>query len=211
MFNFDLTTLIATVPALLIAFAFHEYAHALAADRLGDPTPRSQGRLTLNPLVHLDLMGTLMVLLFHFGWAKPVQTNPRYYKMNPVRGHMLVALAGPVMNFFVALVATILYGLLIIWLGDSSWYPVFSPLMSTIILLNIMLGIFNLLPIPPLDGFSVLAGILPSRWAYKLRMIEPYGFIILMVVMLTGIFGKILGPLIDVVAIPYQMLLNFMI
>ena len=211
MFNFDLTTLIATIPALLIAFAFHEYAHALAADRLGDPTPRSQGRLTLNPLVHLDLMGTLMVLLFHFGWAKPVQTNPRYYKMDPVRGHMLVALAGPVMNFFVALIATILYGLLIIWLGGTSWEPVVAVIMGTIISLNIVLGIFNLLPIPPLDGFSVLSGILPSRWAYKLRMIEPYGFIILIVFMLTGIFGSVLTPLIDIVATPYQMLLNFMI
>ena len=108
MFGFNLTTLIANIPALLIGFAFHEYAHAWAADRLGDPTPRSQGRLTLNPLVHLDLFGTLMAFLYQFGWAKPVMTNPQYFKGDKLRGRMLVSLAGPTMNLIVAFVALLL-------------------------------------------------------------------------------------------------------
>ncbi len=194
MFGFDLTTLIANVPALLIGFAFHEFAHAWVADRLGDPTPRSQGRLTLNPLAHLDLFGTLMALFYRFGWAKPVMTNPSYFKGGPLRGRMLVALAGPAMNLFMAFLAVLAWLLTDHWLAASTWGPVVTIMLMAIIGMNLGLGIFNLIPIPPLDGFAVLTGLLPARYARTLWAIESYGMIILVLVLFTNILGSVLQP-----------------
>lgn len=195
--NIDLTTLIANVPALLIGFAFHEFAHAWAADKMGDPTPRSQGRLTLNPLVHLDLFGTIMALLFRFGWAKPVQINPQYFRGNPIRARMLVALAGPLINLLIAFIATILLLFTAAW--DSIWTPVLTQVIGAIVFMNLGLGIFNLLPVPPLDGFAVLGGLLPRRMAIRLYMLEPYGMIILMIVLLTNIATYVLLPVINII------------
>lgn len=194
MFGFDLTTLIANVPALLIGFAFHEFAHAWVADRLGDPTPRSQGRLTLNPFAHLDLFGTLMALLYRFGWAKPVMTNPTYFKGGPLRGRMLVAIAGPLMNLLIAFLAVIIWLLTDHWLAGSTWGPVSVTILMAIIGMNLGLGIFNLIPIPPLDGFAVLTGLLPFRYARHLWALESYGMIILVLVLFTNVLGSILQP-----------------
>lgn len=202
--GFDLTTIIANVPALLIGFAFHEYAHAFVADRLGDPTPRSQGRLTLNPFVHLDLFGTLMAVFFQFGWAKPVQTHPQYYKGNPTRGHMLVAIAGPLMNLFIAFIGMVVWIVLLHSFGASSWMPIFSKIMMAIVLMNLGLGVFNLLPIPPLDGFSILRWILPARFGNFLNILEQYGMIILMIVLFTDILGIVLFPLVGGLYSLYQ-------
>ncbi len=197
MFQSDLAFYIANIPALLIGFAFHEFAHAWAADRLGDPTPRSQGRLTLNPIAHLDLMGTLMALLFRFGWAKPVQTNPRYYKMDPMKGHTLVALAGPVMNLLVAFIMAFILEIINFTIGDSGWGASALYIVYAVVYMNLGLAVFNLLPIPPLDGFSVVTGLLPSKWAFKFRNIEPYGWVIMLILIFTGLTSLILFPVIS--------------
>jgi len=204
LFSFDLPTIIANIPALLIGFAFHEYAHAWAADRLGDPTPRSQGRLTLNPIAHLDLFGTIMALLYRFGWAKPVMTNPSYYRGDKKRGQMQVALAGSIMNLIVAFVVMFLWYLTMYWIQGSEWSDTISHIFRSTVLMNLGLGIFNLLPIPPLDGFGVLAAILPDRFAPQLHILEQYGMIILIVLLFTDILGTVLIPVRDLIASTYE-------
>jgi len=194
LFGFDLPTIIANVPALLIGFAFHEFAHAWVADRLGDPTPRSQGRLTLNPIAHLDLFGTLMALLFRFGWAKPVMTNPQYYRGDKRRGQMLVALAGPIMNLLMAFVVLFIQYATISWVLGSSYSVYISNVFEATVFMNLGLGIFNLLPIAPLDGFAVLVGVLPHRFAPQLHMLEQYGMIILMLLLFTPVLSAVLYP-----------------
>lgn len=191
---FNLTTIIANIPALLIGFAFHEYAHAWVADRLGDPTPRSQGRLTLNPFVHLDIFGTLMAVLYQFGWAKPVLTQPHYFKGNKERGRMLVSLAGPLANLLVAFIAMILWVLTLALLEDSSWSSTISQIFMSMVVLNLGLGVFNILPIPPLDGFSILRGIVPRRYSKVLNTLETYGMFILVIILFTNFLGIVLRP-----------------
>lgn len=192
--GFSLSSIIANVPALLIGFAVHEYAHALVADRLGDPTPRSQGRLTMNPLAHLDFFGALMALLFSFGWAKPVMTQPHYFKGNKARGRMLVAVAGPFANLVTAFLAMLGWILIVYFLGDSTWSPIVSQVFRALVILNLGLGVFNLLPIPPLDGFSILGWVLPARFGKFLSTLETYGMFILMVVLFTNILSVVLWP-----------------
>ena len=211
MFGFELPFLIANIPALLIGFAFHEFAHAWVADRLGDPTPRSQGRLTLNPLVHLDLFGTLMALLFRFGWAKPVMTNPQYFKGDKVRGRMLVSLAGPVMNLIIAFIAMLFWFLAMHWMQGSAWIDPISQMFQATVFMNLGLGIFNLLPIPPLDGFAVLGGILPRNLAHRLYALEQYGMIILIVLLFTDILSKVLYPAVRGIAYAYQMIITLIL
>ncbi|MDP4125632.1 MAG: site-2 protease family protein [Bacillota bacterium] len=211
MFGFDLPSLIANIPALMIGFAFHEFAHAWVADRLGDPTPRSQGRLTLNPFVHLDLFGTLMAFLYQFGWAKPVMTNPQYFKGNKLRGRMLVSIAGPLMNLFTAFVGLLLWYLTMHWLHGSSWSGVIALMFKSIVLMNLGLGLFNLLPIPPLDGFGVLGGILPERLAYRLFAFEQYGMIILVLLLFTDILSKVLFPAVNGIAYAYQTIITLVL
>ncbi|MDR3289404.1 MAG: site-2 protease family protein [Peptococcaceae bacterium] len=192
--NMDLAGLIANIPALLIGFAFHEYAHAWAAGKLGDPTPEARGRLTLNPLAHLDPIGTVLALVFRFGWAKPVPINPYNFR-NPIRGRMLVSLAGPVTNLIIALIATmalVFMQYLPVGGGDST----VSQILWAIVQMNLGLGVFNLLPVPPLDGFAILAGLLPQRWALKLYALEPYGMIILAFVLITNVAGLVLSPIV---------------
>jgi Zn-dependent protease len=204
LFGFNLQTLIANVPALLIGFAFHEYAHAWVADRLGDPTPRSQGRLSLNPIVHLDLFGTLMAFLFRFGWAKPVMINPQYFRGDKLRGRMLVSVAGPIMNLSIAFLALFLWYLTMHWLHGSEWSSVIELLFESLVFMNLGLGVFNLLPIPPLDGFAVLGGILPKHLAYRLLALEQYGMIILIILLFTNILSKILWPAVVGIFYVYQ-------
>lgn len=191
---FNLTTIIANIPALLVGFAFHEYAHARVADRLGDPTPRSQGRLTLNPFVHLDFFGALMAVLYQFGWAKPVLTQPHYFKGNKERGRMLVSIAGPLANLIVAFIAMLLWVITLAVVKDPSWVGTASLIFRSMVLLNLGLGIFNLLPIPPLDGFSLLRGVVPRQYSKFLNTLETYGMFILVIILFTNILGVVLGP-----------------
>lgn len=177
------------IPALLIAISFHEYAHARVSYSLGDPTPKWRGRLSLNPLVHLDPIGLIMLWLFRFGWAKPVEINPSYYK-EPKKGTILVSLAGPMANLILAFIAMIILKLDILRIGvlDSFIYILF--------LYNLTLAVFNLIPIPPLDGSKILAGLLPARQAYEFLKLEAYGPFVLILLVYFGLLGKILNPLI---------------
>jgi Zn-dependent protease len=187
---------------LLFAITVHEVAHGWVASKLGDPTARLLGRLTLNPIKHIDLVGTILVPLlllvvsaFVFGWAKPVPIDPRNFK-NSRRDTALVALAGPMANFAMALVwGSIAKGGLYllathnVWLGD--------PLLQmgkAGILINAMLGVLNLIPCPPLDGSKVLYSILPGRWVWRLQRVEPLGFLLLMFVWATGFLSYLLFP-----------------
>lgn len=168
---------------MLIAFTVHELAHAVTADRLGDPTPRRQGRITLNPLAHLDPIGTLMLLISGFGWAKPVMVQPAYLRGNPRTSMGIVAAAGPLSNLLMAIVAAIplRLGLVDMSVGSSSAVlPSLSFLLFQFIFINLILLFFNLIPIPPLDGFKILTAVLPAEMAYQLRPLEQYGFLILL-------------------------------
>lgn len=209
--DFNITMIIANIPALLIGFAFHEYAHAWVANRLGDPTPRSQGRLSLNPFVHLDLFGTIMALLFRFGWAKPVITNPHYFKGDRRKGLMMVAIAGSIANLIIAFVAMFFWILSMSWIQTSEWGSIISLIFQSIVLMNLGLGIFNLLPIPPLDGFTVLGGLLPESYEPKLQVLEQYGMIILLLVLFTGVLGKVLSPAVIGIYNLYQKIIILML
>jgi Zn-dependent protease len=181
---------------LLLAFAIHESAHARMADHLGDPTARLQGRITLNPFVHLDPVGTLLILFFGFGWGKPVMFDP-YNLRNPKRDSALIALAGPTSNFLMAIVTSIILHLV----ANSSSYFLsvsISQVLSIFLTLNVSLGVFNLIPIHPLDGFKVVAGFLPKKYYADWLSLERYGYIFL-ILLLLPFFGNapvemILGP-----------------
>ncbi|MBD5559633.1 MAG: site-2 protease family protein [Clostridia bacterium] len=182
--------LLYSLPAVLIALSFHEYAHAWAANWCGDATARSRGRMSLDPLKHLDPVGTICLLLFHFGWAKPVPVNPRNYR-HPRRDDVIVSLAGIIMNFIVAFVA---YGIYYITVYVAGWdNMIFVRIMTPIILLNITLGIFNLIPIPPLDGFHVLSAIAPRPMHKFGAAVGRYGMIILLVLLATGAISWLLN------------------
>ncbi|NPA49323.1 MAG: site-2 protease family protein [Thermodesulfobacteria bacterium] len=199
----DLHILIVMAVPLLAAVTVHELAHGLVAYRLGDPTPKMAGRLTLNPLKHLDLFGTLAFILTQtIGWAKPVPVNPRNLR-SPRRDMVWIALAGPAANFLLAaLCGLLLRNLkLLLWplslLGHEAVQFFGKPLLLMLALgvqLNVGLAIFNLLPIPPLDGSKVLAGLLPRKLAWHYSRIEPFGFVILLLLIFTGTIQKIILP-----------------
>lgn len=185
MFNLDIPTIIERVIVLLIAFTVHELAHAVTADYLGDPTPRRMGRITLNPLKHLDPFGTIMLIIAGFGWAKPVMTNPMNMRGNPHTSMAIVAFAGPLSNLVMAGIAAIFFRLGLVDInvlmsggGELS----FSSLVFQFLYINLALAFFNLLPVPPLDGSRILYAILPAEMVYRLRPLEQYGFMILFLV-----------------------------
>lgn len=188
----QLKSMLYVAPVILIAISFHELAHGYVSYKMGDPTPKMDGRLTLNPLKHLDLAGTLCLLVFHMGWAKPVRINTSYYK-NKKKGIILVSLAGPAMNFLLAFISLLIFGLLLKY-GNSSSYGIYVAVMLTYYsaVVNIGLGLFNLIPIPPLDGSNVLGEIVPkvNEFYYKIR---PYRSLILIVLLVSGILSRPLG------------------
>jgi len=166
--------------ALIIAITIHEFAHAFTADHFGDPTPRSYGRLSLNPLRHLDPLGTLMLIFFKFGWGKPVPIDP-YNLTN--REEMLVALAGPFSNFALA----IMFSIILRFVPSS----IFSVFLYMFIQTNLLLGVFNLLPIPPLDGSKVFLNLLPEEQSLAWEQaFDQYGMIILMVILFLPVGGS---------------------
>lgn len=186
MFDLDISTIIARVIVLLIAFTVHELAHAVTADFLGDPTPRRMGRITLNPLKHLDPFGTIMLIIAGFGWAKPVMVNPMNMRGNPRTSMAIVAIAGPLSNLIMASMAAILFRLGLVdlnslFLGNAGSFSL-ANLLVQFLYINLALAFFNLIPVPPLDGSKILFAILPAELVYRLRPLEQYGFMILFAV-----------------------------
>lgn len=207
MFDFSLTGLIAGLPGLVIALVIHEYAHAKAADVMGDFTPRMTGRLTLNPMAHIDPIGLIMLLVVRFGWAKPVMINARNFR-NWRQGELLVAAAGPVANLLVAFISLLAMALLF-KLGMFS--EGVRLVLSMMVLFNINFAIFNMLPLPPLDGSKVLMVLLPGRLAYKLMSLERYSFIILIFLMMTPFLTMILIPLQRLVLSVFNLIIGVII
>jgi Zn-dependent protease len=191
--SFNLLDFVFGLAALIVAITIHEYSHAWAAEHLGDPTPRLQGRLTLNPLAHLDPIGTIMLILVRFGWGKPVQFDP-FNLRNPRRDGALISFAGPVSNMLMATICSIFVRILPM--------TIFSVLLEEIVFMNVMLGIFNLVPIHPLDGFKIVEGILPEEQAHEWHGLERYGMFFL-IFLLFPIFGgtapiaRIISPVIN--------------
>jgi len=193
LFNLDPPILIARIITLIVAFSVHEFAHAWVADQLGDQTPRLNGRLTLNPLAHLDPIGSLMLLLSGFGWAKPVPVNPLSLRRRTPAGMMFVAAAGPLSNLLLAFIASIPFqlGLLSPFSTNGSLFPSLSFLLTEFIFINLILLFFNLIPIFPLDGEKVAEYFLPPNGQDTLLRLRPYGPMILMALLfllpMTGI------------------------
>jgi len=213
--NLDLPTLIARVIVLLVAFSVHEFAHALTADRFGDMTPRQNGRLTLNPLVHLDPMGSLMLIVAGFGWAKPVPINPYALEKRSSAATMWVSLAGPASNLLMAVLFAIPFQLGLVNAGSAfvqsgQVLPSLGYLLFEFVYINLLLFLFNLIPISPLDGEKILYYLAPPSLARAMDNIRPYGPILLLVVVFVGpiigfnFLGMVLGP-------PMQALLGVLI
>lgn len=192
MFGFG-PDMIYGIPGLLLAMTVHEYAHARVADNLGDMTPRMNGRLTLNPVAHIDPIGLIMLFFAQIGWAKPVPINIGNFA-NWRRGEMQVSLAGPLANLITALVATIVFALTVKIGAAPHW--VYSVL-QLIVIFNVNFAVFNMVPIPPLDGSKVLASVLPGRLAYQYQTsaINRYSFLILILLVFSGILGMIIWPI----------------
>lgn len=196
--------MIAGIPALVIAMVGHEYAHARVAVALGDFTPKLMGRLTLNPMSHIDPIGLLMMFLVHFGWAKPVSINPNNFK-NPRRDDMLVSFAGPAANFIIAFVAMFILALLLKL--DLHLTSGTILVLNLIVIYNINFGIFNLIPLPPLDGSRIVMQLLPYELQLKYAEISRFSFLIFLVIIMTPIVGWILIPIQRVILSIYQLIL----
>ena len=194
--------LLLTIPGVLIALTFHEFAHAWAADKLGDETPRVQGRLNLNPLSHVDPMGFVFLIVAGFGWGKPVQIDPRNFnsKHSISKAEAIVSAAGPIMNFILAFVFLILYYLLfrvtnVLEVLSGQWQLIINQVILYTISINIGLGVFNLIPLPPLDGSKILMHFLPyngKQWFYNNQQMF---YIIFLILFVTGLSSVILTPI----------------
>ena len=182
MGNFNIYDKMVMIPAILFAFAFHEFAHALCADRLGDKTPRYEGRLTLDPMRHIDIVGFIMIILVGFGWAKPVTTNPSAYK-NYYRDDFLVSIAGPIANFILSLIATVIlavYAATIYNYIPIDVASVIYDMIQSVVALNVMLGFFNLLPVPGFDGYHMLQDVFRDKFDKFEYAIGNYRILILL-------------------------------
>lgn len=198
----DILGLLLTIPGVLIAITFHEYAHGFAAEKLGDDTPRNQGRLSLNPLAHLDPIGVIMLIFAHIGWGKPVQINPNNFsrKISARTGEAIVALAGPLMNFILAFVFAIVYYAIATFATGFAFTTVGDIIMTMVqytVIVNIGLGVFNLIPLPPLDGSKILMAFLPyngKRWFEEHTQLF---YIIFLIIWITPLSGMIISPIIS--------------
>ena len=187
---------------ILFAITLHEAAHGWVANRLGDPTAKALGRITINPLKHIDPVGTIVVPLFLamvspfvLGWAKPVPVEPRYFK-SPLLDMALVAVAGPVSNFFMACIWAMFIKMAYLSLDNSPLLSFMAEMGKNGIIINIVLMVLNLLPIPPLDGGRVVTGLLPPNLAMQFMRLEKYGMVIILVLLISGILGKIMWPIV---------------
>jgi Zn-dependent protease len=197
---------------ILIAITFHELSHGLVANKLGDPTAKMMGRLTLNPIAHIDLIGTILMPLmliiltngqFVFGYAKPVPINPMNFR-NPKKDMAISAAAGPITNFLLAIASIMILKLIIVPLSlllpESLSITVVRPLImifTSSVIINVVLAVFNMIPIPPFDGGRVLIGFLPHKQAVSFSRIEPFGFIIIIILIVTGLANYFVIPLVN--------------
>ena len=200
-----LLILLYSIPGVLVAITFHEYAHAFAADKLGDDTPRLQGRLSLNPLAHLDPIGSLMLLFVGVGWGKPVQINPNNFNrtVSISKGEAIVSAAGPIMNFILAIVFCIVYFVIYKFAGtfvDTQIGGIVLSIILSTVYINLGLGIFNLIPMPPLDGSKILKNFLPYRARAWMESNEYLFYMIFLALWIFGILGNIISPLINIVS-----------
>lgn len=207
----SLISLLLSLPAVIIAITFHEYAHAFAADKLGDDTPRMQGRLTINPLKHLDPVGFILLMFAGFGWGKPVQINSRNFNKNVSmqKGEAIVSLAGPLMNFILAIIFAIILGAIYTFANASFLVTtaggIIYILLQELVIMNIGLGVFNLIPLPPLDGSKIFINLFSynaRRWILENERIFYYIFL---AIWITGLAGVIISPIINLL---YKGLMN---
>jgi Zn-dependent protease len=219
MLNINLSTLISRLIILVIAFTVHEFSHAWTANSFGDSTPRINGRLTLNPMVHLDPIGSLLLIFAGFGWAKPVPVNPYVLRQHSRSALMWVSLAGPFSNFLLALLAALPFQVGLLTTNDlyasfsaqgASLLPTPAGFLFDFITINLVLGLFNLIPLPPLDGDKIVEFFLPDRWQAAMASIRPYGPVILIMLFVVApyvgfdVFGWIIRK-------PLGLLVNLLI
>lgn len=195
-------SLLLTLPGVLIAITFHEFAHAYVATKLGDDTPEAEGRLNLNPLSHIDPIGFALLLFVGFGWGKPVSINPRNFdrRYSQITGEAIVAAAGPIMNFILSILFTIIYCAMLKFAMPfimTEAGSVIITIIQSVIVINLGLGIFNLIPLPPLDGSKILINFLPYNGRQWLYDHEQIFYIVFLVIWITGIAGKIINPVLQ--------------
>ena len=201
----ELLALLLTLPGVIVAITFHEFAHGFVAYKLGDNTAKNEGRLSLNPLDHLDPIGSLMLLFAGFGWGKPVHVNPRNYtrKISMEKGEAIVSAAGPIMNFLLAIIFTLIYYAIYKFAGSqflsSTVGGIIMLLISYTISINIGLGVFNLIPLPPLDGSKIIMPFLPYKAKEWFTNNEQLFSLVFVVLWITGIAGTIISPAINLV------------
>lgn len=202
---YTLLSLILTLPAVIIAMTFHEYAHAFAADKLGDDTPRRQGRLTLNPLKHIEPVGFIMLLFAGFGWGRPVQINPVRFNRNisMSKGEAIVSFAGPLINIILAILATFILGIIMKFNLLANIQATYAQLiiifLMQLVYINIGLGVFNLIPLPPLDGSKILRHFLPTRAKMWFDSNQYIFYIIFIVIWALGIASVIISPIMELI------------
>lgn len=187
------------LPGLVLALTIHEASHAKMADRLGDPTPEREGRVTWNPIAHMDFVGTVCLLCAGFGWGKPVRIDSTYFR-NPARDNMLVALAGPLSNIILAFILFIAFALVYIFAPNTELMGMLLTMLIMGAYISLSLGVFNLLPFPPLDGSKILAYFLKGGARKFLYVMEQYSTIILMILFFTELPSKLISPVIDFLA-----------
>ena len=208
--GFDFMDMLISIPGIIIGLSFHEFAHGAASYALGDPTPKLQGRLTINPMAHMDPFGFLALMFAGFGWGVPVQIDPRYYK-NRRRDEMLVALAGVTMNLLLAILFSFI--LRFLFSANPAWLAgevgtILTEMLIQVVVINLVLMIFNLIPVPPLDGFGIVTELFNLRryeWYWK---VYEYGFPILMLLIIFDVTDLILTPGVNGI---FQLLVNYVI
>lgn len=193
--GYSLQEIIIGLVVFIFSITIHEIAHGYVAYKLGDPTAKNMGRLTLNPIPHIDLFGALLILLTGYGWAKAVQVNPRNFK-NPSKGMAIVSLAGPISNLIIAFIALLIfhkaiYPLALNGIMNENFYNASSSLFGSLAIVNIMLAVINMIPFPPLDGSRIFLAFLPYKWSEFIYSMERYGLIIIYFIF------KLLSPIID--------------
>ena len=209
--------LLLSIPGVLVAITFHEFAHGFVAYKLGDNTAKNEGRLSLNPFDHLDPLGTAMMIFAGFGWGKPVNVNPRNYtrKISMEKGEAIVSLAGPLMNLVLSIIFAIIYYAIYKFAGEeflsTTVGGIVMRLISATVAINIGLGIFNLIPLPPLDGSKIIIPLLPYNAKQWFKNNEQIFYIVFVITWVTGISGKIISPVIGVATTGIMNLARFII